>query len=56
MIAMRFWRLLALMVGLLGVITACADNGALQDPGGASHDSIQPRPERGGGGGGGGGY
>ncbi len=54
MIAMHFWRLLALMIGLLGVLAACADNGARPDRNGASYDNAQSRPERGGSGGGGG--
>ncbi len=56
MITMHSWRMLALMIGLLGALAACADNGARQDPSGGSYDYAQPRPERGGGGGGGGGY
>lgn len=54
--AMHSWRVLALMIELLGALAACADNGARQTPGGASYDNAQSRPERGGGGGGGRGY
>ncbi len=56
MTTMHSWRVLALMIGLLSALAACADNGARQDPNGASYDYTQSRPERGGGGGGGGGY
>ncbi len=50
---MHIWRVLALMIGLLGVLVACADNGARQDTSGASYDNAQSRPESGGGRGGG---
>ena len=53
MITMYSWRVLALMLGLLGALAACADNGARPDPGGASYDNAQG-VERGSGGGGGG--
>jgi hypothetical protein len=51
----RGWAL-ALLIGLLGSLAGCADNGVRPEPNGASYDYAQPRPERGGGGGGGGGY
>jgi hypothetical protein len=53
MITMHSCRVLALIIGLLGALAACADNSARRDPSGASYDNAQ-REERGSGGGGGG--
>lgn len=54
MITISSWRVLAVLVGLLGALAACTGNGARQDTGGASYDNAQSRPARDAGGGGGG--